>query len=281
MTENAKSAAEEEEKAARKRAKEEEERLAKRKRKLLLGGGVFFCAVVATILSKPLEWEIFQEDPDAMPESYEVLANPNKVIEMEDLLNGRSIDDVSMVEASRIYRWKLLQDRPVRRVLNNSRDAWYIYKRLHPQEAAAIVARAAVSYPDEPEDAARLDFRHLLRSILQDIDKGRYTYLAEFLQYLALLNGEVASLLISETAQSAARAIPAVFRIDDFILRLGVIHPSLRSSYSGAWFHPGLTRLTLDCKRMLVEQLTEGWVSKEERELAEYIQSLIGPEEES
>jgi len=165
-----------------------------------------------------------------------------------------------------------LRDRPIRRVLNNSRDSWLLYRKMHPQLAASIVAPAEV--PGSNSDRERLDFRHLLRSIVLDINNGMHDHGAHFLQYLALLNGDLASYILSEASKQAMSVV-----LDDFIVRFGYLNGGTLQSkiFKELRFHPALTQLTHESREMLIDSLLEGWVTAGERDLAVYLDSLNYP----
>jgi len=207
------------------------------------------------------------------PSSYQPTDNPFEAVSLRALLRGRDLDAVGLMESSRIHRWLRLRDRSIRRVLNNSRDSWLLYRRMHPQLAASIVAPASVPGTNL-EQEERLDFRHLLRSMVLDINNGKHDHGAEFLRYLALLNGDLASYLLAQTSKQAMNLL-----LDDFIVRFGFLSEKSGTGevFSDLRFHPALRELTHESRELLIDNLLDGWVTSTERDLAVHLDSLNYP----
>ena len=192
--------------------------------------------------------------------------------ELETLIQGDNLEGSNLMMASRITRWIRLKNRPVRWLLNNSRESWIIYNSMHPQLGAFIVSKA--SPPTTKSNDERLNFRHVVRSLVMDINNGFYGHAAVFMQYLAEFNGTLASYLLVQLSESNQTI---QFFLDDFLIEMATLTKSAKARAAinpKTGFHSAIDNLTPQARNRLAESLSSGWVSDRERSLSTYLLSF-------
>lgn len=169
------------------------------------------------------------------------------------------------VEGRRAAQLSATMKQPHDKLMLERSECWYLYHRMSPVDSGQYVAKGPT--PSSPDDPTwELYTTHLLKFIGDEISKGIFNRVGEFLMTIAALNPPLANQLILKTLSETG-----TFDRDDFAAGLvqgGAIDlPSLM-------VHPALPSLSPSVRAALMSELLSGWKTDEELALANYLNSM-------
>ena len=169
------------------------------------------------------------------------------------------------VEGRRAAQLSATMKQPHEKLMLERSECWYLYHRMSPVDSAQYVSRAPV--PTSPDDPNwELYSTHLLKFIGNEISKGIFNRVGEFMMTIASLNPPLADQLILRIINDSG-----MFDRDDFAAALvqgGALDvPSLL-------VHPALPNLAPQVRASLINELLSGWKTDEELALAQYLSSI-------
>ena len=226
-----------------------------------LAGGVLVSVLIFGTLFVIQRIQQASIDKEGTPAQEEVTdLQPDQLIDTKS--KGRMFGDRRAAQVLSMMK------RPIRALLTDKSECWYMYFRMDIRDSTAIIARAKVPKSEGTADAIALEY--LTGLIAGEVNGDQHEKAGKFLISLTVRNPKLGSYLFEKVIEEVN-----FYQTDDLIRDMAAISPEFRNRLAGQGystaFHPGLSFLSKSAKQKMVDELQSGWCLKEEYILSRHL----------
>ena len=161
--------------------------------------------------------------------------------------------------------------RPIRALLTDKSECWYMYFRMDIRDSTAIISRAQVPKSKNSVDAIALEY--LTRLIVGEVNGDQHEKAGKFLISLVARNPKLGSYLFEQVIADIN-----FYQRDDLIRDMASMSDDFRARLAGEGystaFHPGLSLLTTRARTLMIDELQSGWSQNEEYILSRHLSQI-------
>ena len=161
--------------------------------------------------------------------------------------------------------------RPIRALLTDKSECWYMYFRMDIRDSTSIISRAKV--PKSKNDVDAIALEYLTRLITGEVNGDHHEKAGKFLISLVVRNPKLGSYLFERVISDIN-----FYQRDDLIRDMAVMSEDFRARLAGEGFstayHPGLGLLTPRARKLMIDELQGGWSESEEYILSRHLSQI-------
>ena len=161
--------------------------------------------------------------------------------------------------------------RPIRALLTDKSECWYMYFRMDIRDSTSIISRAKV--PKSKNDVDAIALEYLTRLITGEVDGDQHEKAGKFLISLVVRNPKLGSYLFEQVISEIN-----FYQRDDLIRDMATMSDDFRARLAGQGYstayHPGLGLLTPKARKLMIKELQSGWSQNEEYILSRHLAQI-------
>ena len=161
--------------------------------------------------------------------------------------------------------------RPIRKLLTDKSECWYMYFRMDIRDSTAIISRAKA--PKKTGDVEWIALEYLSGLISGEVNGDQHEKAGRFLMSLTVRNPKLGSHLVERVLEDSN-----FYQADDLVRDMAAISPDFRRHLAShnvvSEFHPALRMLSDSARESMIHALDSGWTDQDEYTLSQYLRLI-------